>query len=46
MVIVGTDECASTPCENGATCIDALNAYTCTCAPGYEGTFCATGKFK
>ena len=31
------DECASNPCQHGATCNDQVNMYTCTCAPGYTG---------
>ena len=38
------DECASSPCQNGGTCIDSLNAYTCNCIPGYEGDNCEIGK--
>ena len=38
-----TDECASNPCQNGATCNDAVNQYTCACAAGYESTLCETG---
>ena len=37
------DECASSPCENGATCADAVNLYTCHCVVGYMGTRCETG---
>ncbi|XP_066276194.1 uncharacterized protein [Branchiostoma lanceolatum] len=37
-----TDECASDPCQNGATCEDGVNGYTCTCVPGYEGVHCET----
>ena len=40
------DECASSPCQNGGTCIDALNAYTCNCIPGYEGDNCEIGKIR
>ena len=36
---VNTDECASDPCQNGATCNDQINGYDCTCAPGYAGKF-------
>ena len=27
-------------CENGATCVDGIATYTCTCATGYTGTHC------
>ena len=37
------NECLSDPCQNGATCIDQHNSYTCICAIGYEGTNCAEG---
>ena len=39
------DDCAGNPCNNGATCNDGVNTYTCTCAAGYEGTNCNTSKF-
>lgn len=28
------DECASTPCRNGAKCLDGPNTYTCVCSEG------------
>lgn len=31
---VDIDECASTPCKNGAKCTDGPNKYTCECAEG------------
>ncbi len=34
------DDCASQPCQNGGTCTDGVDAYTCACAAGYEGTNC------
>ena len=37
------DECASNPCQNGATCIDGINSFTCKCVPGYTGKVCETG---
>ncbi|CAH1247746.1 SELP [Branchiostoma lanceolatum] len=40
------DECVSDPCENGGTCEDEINGYTCTCADGYVGEHCETGKFS
>ena len=43
-LLLDTEECTSNPCKNGATCDDAVNMYTCTCAAGYEGDHCETGK--
>ncbi len=34
------NECASQPCQNGATCYDTINGYSCYCPPGYNGLFC------
>ena len=34
------NECDSGPCQNGATCLDGINNYTCTCSPGYSGRDC------
>uniref|UniRef100_A0AAY4E4J3 Notch receptor 3 n=1 Tax=Denticeps clupeoides TaxID=299321 RepID=A0AAY4E4J3_9TELE len=40
MCQIDIDECASTPCQNGAKCFDRPNGYECRCAEGYEGTLC------
>ena len=31
------DECWSDPCLNGATCIDQVADYNCSCSPGFSG---------
>jgi hypothetical protein len=36
------NECSSSPCRNGATCVDGVNSYTCSCVPGYTGVLCQT----
>jgi hypothetical protein len=27
-------------CQNGATCVDGVNRFTCICASGYSGILC------
>lgn len=34
---INTDDCEDNDCENGATCIDGINNYTCFCPPYYTG---------
>eukprot|EP00061_Rhincodon_typus_P014612 g41735.t1 len=37
---INVNDCARSPCANGATCIDQINNYTCTCAAGFSGRDC------
>ncbi|XP_072421291.1 aggrecan core protein isoform X2 [Chiloscyllium punctatum] len=34
------DECHSSPCLNGATCIDGIDSFKCLCLPSYGGDLC------
>lgn len=34
------NECTSNPCRNGASCVDGLNGFNCTCTPFWNGTLC------
>lgn len=34
------DECASSPCLRGGTCIDAVNSFRCVCIPEWQGPTC------
>ena len=43
--VADINECDSHPCTNGATCIDEVNAYKCTCVDSYTGTNCEIGMF-
>ncbi|XP_052212046.1 fibropellin-3-like [Dreissena polymorpha] len=36
------DECSSSPCLHGGTCMDGINAYTCICPAGFSGRKCET----
>ncbi|KAG9346148.1 hypothetical protein JZ751_007966 [Albula glossodonta] len=37
---INVDDCEDNDCENGATCRDGANNYTCLCAPFYTGEMC------
>nr|CAD7195211.1 unnamed protein product [Timema douglasi] len=34
------DECWSSPCGNGATCVDGVATFNCSCPPGFTGLTC------
>ena len=38
------DDCGGHLCENGGQCVDGVNEYTCNCADGYDGQYCANSK--
>ena len=40
------DDCSSSPCDNGGTCVDGVNSYLCECLPGFNGTNCTQGKLS
>ena len=39
------DDCLSEPCENGGSCTDGLNNYTCDCVLPWSGITCASGRW-
>lgn len=34
------NDCAGSPCKNGGTCQDGINAYTCSCKTPWSGSTC------
>ncbi|XP_053401382.1 uncharacterized protein LOC123549404 isoform X2 [Mercenaria mercenaria] len=42
-VVSDVNECESNPCNNGGTCVDGVNKFTCTCVPGFTGETCEEG---
>uniref|UniRef100_A0A8C6SGA2 Fibulin 7 n=1 Tax=Neogobius melanostomus TaxID=47308 RepID=A0A8C6SGA2_9GOBI len=36
------NECASSPCLNGGTCVDEASQFSCVCAKGWAGVTCQT----
>ena len=44
---IETQGCLSSPCKNGASCINLDNGtYACNCTPEYTDSNCATRKLK
>ncbi|WAR25836.1 CO6A4-like protein [Mya arenaria] len=39
------DNCVGNPCLNGATCVDGVNSFTCTCVAGFTGVTCEESKY-
>jgi cysteine-rich repeat protein len=37
---IDTDACSPNPCQNGGSCTDGTDGYTCQCAPTYKGNRC------
>ena len=41
---IDVDECLSNPCQNGGSCLDGNNSYTCVCNDTiYRGVHCEKG---
>eukprot|EP00058_Branchiostoma_floridae_P024950 XP_002610440.1 hypothetical protein BRAFLDRAFT_85579 [Branchiostoma floridae] len=40
------DECASSPCQNGGSCTDGVDSFSCDCAIGYSGDFCEADELE
>lgn len=36
------NECVSSPCLNGGTCVDEVNQFSCVCSKGWSGPTCQT----
>ncbi|CAB0039615.1 unnamed protein product [Trichogramma brassicae] len=37
---INIDDCVGNLCQNGATCVDRVNEYSCTCPPAFHGPQC------
>lgn len=44
MVLTDIDDCHNHTCRNGATCVDGVNDYSCSCVFGFTGPNCETGR--
>ena len=46
MFVIDTDECESSPCLYGGTCLNGVGRYTCQCPRGLAGGQCEQGESK
>ena len=38
------NECESSPCKHGGTCVDLVEGFRCNCPHGWEGNVCQLGE--
>ena len=38
------DDCNPNPCQNGGTCTDGINTFTCDCEEDFTGKRCELSK--
>lgn len=41
--LVDVEECVTSPCQNGGTCVEYFGGYACECVAGWTGENCRTG---
>lgn len=44
--IADINECQSSPCALGSTCVDEINGYRCLCPPDRTGSHCQEGSSR
>lgn len=42
--VADINECQSSPCALGSTCVDEINGYRCLCPPDRTGSHCQEGS--
>lgn len=44
LLFLDINDCISSPCKNGGTCVDGVNSFQCFCQEGWEGKYCQISK--
>ena len=43
-IILDINECSTnSSCKNGATCLNTIGGFQCSCASGFQGQYCEHG---
>ena len=45
LISLTANECLSSPCHNGGSCMDLFNSYICHCPNGFDGINCENGNY-
>jgi len=45
LLLKDIDECVNHTCQNGGSCKDGVNNYSCNCLPGFTGDRCQSGRY-
>ena len=43
IIIADIGDCNETTCQNGGTCVDGVDGFTCVCRAGWTGVTCEIG---
>lgn len=46
LLSIDVDDCHNHTCQNGASCVDGVNDYLCTCVLGFTGQSCETSRLS
>ena len=44
VIVSDIDDCQGVVCQNGGSCVDGIEGYTCDCVLGFTGEHCETSK--
>ena len=44
LCVVDINECSPNQCNNGGSCTDLVNGFSCSCVAGYNGDDCSNGN--
>ena len=46
LLVKDIDDCSSSPCQNGGSCVDHVSNFSCVCSQGFTGLKCESGYYE